>query len=96
MDFVSAMVVLAPLGKVSMVIRVPLDKRIINDHDDDDDDDDSESGNHHHRHSTNPMISLSTEALEPKPGDMLCDPQRVFAKAQETLASKFYASHILR
>mmetsp|Transcript_16852 Transcript_16852/g.19203 ORF Transcript_16852/g.19203 Transcript_16852/m.19203 type:complete len:504 (-) Transcript_16852:610-2121(-) len=64
--------------------------------DDDDDDDDSESGNHHHRHSTNPMISLSTEALEPKPGDMLCDPQRVFAKAQETLASKFYASHILR
>eukprot|EP00751_Fragilariopsis_kerguelensis_P035796 CAMPEP_0170951316 /NCGR_PEP_ID=MMETSP0735-20130129/30571_1 /TAXON_ID=186038 /ORGANISM="Fragilariopsis kerguelensis, Strain L26-C5" /LENGTH=472 /DNA_ID=CAMNT_0011362093 /DNA_START=274 /DNA_END=1695 /DNA_ORIENTATION=+ len=46
--------------------------------------------------SSSSRISLSTEALEPKPGDMLCDPERVFAKAQETLAAKFYASHILR
>mmetsp|Transcript_30318 Transcript_30318/g.34843 ORF Transcript_30318/g.34843 Transcript_30318/m.34843 type:complete len:494 (+) Transcript_30318:143-1624(+) len=68
------------------------------DRDDDDDDanDDSESGNHHHHHSTNPMISLSTEALEPEPGAMLCDPDRVYSKAEETLAAKFYASHILR
>ena len=28
-------------------------------------------------------ISLSTKALEPEPGDMLTDPQKVFSKAEE-------------
>jgi len=35
---------------------------------------------HHH----NRRISLSTETLESEPGDMLCDPQLVFEKAEET------------
>ena len=31
-------------------------------------------------------ISLSTKALEPEPGDMLTDPQKVFDKAEEMAA----------
>jgi small subunit ribosomal protein S1 len=31
-------------------------------------------------------ISLSTKALEPEPGDMLTDPQKVFEKAEEMAA----------
>ena len=30
--------------------------------------------------------SLSTKALEPEPGDMLTDPQKVFDKAEEMAA----------
>ena len=33
-------------------------------------------------------ISLSTKALEPEPGDMLTDPQKVFSKAEE-MAAKY-------
>jgi len=33
-------------------------------------------------------ISLSTKALEPEPGDMLSDPQKVFSKAEE-MAAKY-------
>ena len=33
-------------------------------------------------------ISLSTKALEPEPGDMLTDPQKVFNKAEE-MAAKY-------
>ena len=33
-------------------------------------------------------ISLSTKALEPEPGDMLKDPQKVFSKAEE-MAAKY-------
>ena len=33
-------------------------------------------------------ISLSTKALEPEPGDMLTDPQKVFDKAEE-MAAKY-------
>ena len=33
-------------------------------------------------------ISLSTKALEPEPGDMLTDPQKVFSKA-EVMAAKY-------
>ena len=32
--------------------------------------------------------SLSTKALEPEPGDMLTDPQKVFSKAEE-MAAKY-------
>ncbi|MCX5929220.1 MAG: 30S ribosomal protein S1, partial [Synechococcus sp. LacPavin_0920_WC12_MAG_50_7] len=31
-------------------------------------------------------ISLSTKALEPEPGDMLTDPQKVFDNAEEMAA----------
>jgi ribosomal protein S1 len=35
-------------------------------------------------------IALSTKTLEPEPGDMLRDPERVFALAEET-AAKYHA-----
>ncbi len=39
-----------------------------------------------HQDKEKGRISLSTKTLEPEPGDMLRDPQMVYAKAQETAA----------
>lgn len=38
------------------------------------------------------LISLSTKALEPEPGDMLKNPQKVYEKAEE-MAAKYQISY---
>ncbi|WP_348239869.1 hypothetical protein [Funiculus sociatus] len=38
------------------------------------------------------LISLSTKALEPEPGHMLKNPQKVYEKAEE-MAAKYQINH---